>query len=80
MRNVTNGSLTLLKNYEGKLHFTTDAWTSPNHRAYMAVAVHFERDGIPFSICLDIVEVAKVGLSVFAAIRSKRTLTVAFWL
>jgi hypothetical protein len=47
------------QNYEGKLSFATDAWTSPNHKAYVAVTVHFERDGAPISMLLDLVQVAK---------------------
>jgi hypothetical protein len=44
--------------YEGNLNFATDTWTSPNHKAYMAVTVHFEKDGEPVCMILDIVEVA----------------------
>ena len=40
------------------LHFGTDAWTSPNHKAYIAVMVHFENKGKPISMLLDLVEVA----------------------
>jgi hypothetical protein len=41
------------------LSFATDAWTSPNHKAYMAVTVHFETDGVPVAMLLDMVEVAR---------------------
>jgi hypothetical protein len=41
------------------LSFATDAWTSPNHRAYVAVTVHFEHKGEAVSMLLDIVEVAR---------------------
>jgi hypothetical protein len=41
------------------LSFGTDAWTSPNSKAYVAVTVHLERDGVPLCMLLDIVEVAK---------------------
>jgi hypothetical protein len=41
------------------LHFGTDVWTSPNHKAYVAVTVHFEVDGVAVSMLLDVVEVAK---------------------
>ena len=34
-----------------------DAWTSPNHKAYVAVTVHFENKGVPVSMLLDVVEV-----------------------
>ena len=44
--------------YDGKLNFATDAWTSPNHKAYVAVTVHFELKGAMFGMLLDIVEVA----------------------
>lgn len=42
----------------GTLSFATDAWTSPNHKAYVAVTVHFESKGKPLSMLLDIVELA----------------------
>jgi hypothetical protein len=48
-----------LKEYEGRLSFATDAWTSPNQRAYVAITVHLENKGEPISMLLDIVEVAK---------------------
>jgi len=41
------------------LNFATDAWTSPNHKAYTAITVHFEHEGVPISMLLDLVEVAK---------------------
>ena len=41
------------------MNFATDAWTSPNQRAYVAITVHFEHQGEPMSLLLDIVEVAK---------------------
>ena len=57
------------QNYDGSLSFATDAWTLPNHKAYVAVTVHFEEKGIPVSMLLDIVDVAKShsGLNLAAA-------------
>ena len=51
------------------MSFATDAWTSPNHKAYVAVTVHFEKDGVAVSMLLDIVEVARShsGLNLAAA-------------
>lgn len=49
--------------YNGKLNFTTDAWSSPNHRAFVAFCVHLEHKGKLLSMPLDIVEVATVSLS-----------------
>jgi hypothetical protein len=49
----------LIQKHEGALSFGTDAWTSPNHRAYVAITVHFERNGEATSLLLDLVEVAK---------------------
>ena len=34
-------------------------WTSPNNKAYIAVTVHFEENGEPMCLLLDIVQVAK---------------------
>ena len=47
-----------MQEHDGALNFATDAWTSPNHKAYVAVTVHFENAGVPVSMLLDIVEVA----------------------
>lgn len=55
--------LKLVKEYDGALNYATDAWTSPNHRAYIAITVHLEQDGKPISLLLDIVEVAQVSYS-----------------
>lgn len=52
--------LTEKKEYKGALNFATDAWTSPNHRAFVAVTVHLEQDGAPLCLVLDVVEVAEV--------------------
>ena len=41
------------------MNFATDAWTSPNHKAYVAFTVHFAHKGAPVSMLLDLVEVAK---------------------
>lgn len=49
-----------LQDYDGDLNFATDVWSSPNHRAYVAITVHLEVDGVPLSFLLDIIEVAKV--------------------
>ena len=53
--------LTWDQDYDGDLNFATDAWTSPNHKAYVAVSVHMEWKGKPLSLILDLVEVAKVN-------------------
>jgi hypothetical protein len=43
--------------YPGKLNFATDAWTSPNHRAFIAITVHFAPVGNnPCNFILDVVE------------------------
>ncbi|KAJ8582888.1 hypothetical protein M405DRAFT_749564, partial [Rhizopogon salebrosus TDB-379] len=52
----------MLQQHDGELNFATDAWTSPNHRAFVAVTVHFEHNGQPLAMLLDIVEVPKVSL------------------
>ncbi|KAG1876579.1 hypothetical protein DFJ58DRAFT_649726, partial [Suillus subalutaceus] len=53
----------MLQDYTGKLNSATDAWTSPNHRAYVAVSVHLEHEGQPLSMILDIIEVSKVKVN-----------------
>jgi coproporphyrinogen III oxidase len=57
--NVRNRLAKMLWEHEGKLNFSTDAWTSPNHKAFVAVTVHFEINGVPMSMLLDLMEVAK---------------------
>ena len=61
IRSVTAGHRNndTYQDYDGALNFATDAWTSPNHKAYVAVTVHFQRDGILVAMLLDLVEVAE---------------------
>ena len=58
-----------MQEHEGALNFATDAWTSPNHKAYVAVTVHFEIEGKLVSMLLDIVELvcSHSGLNLAAA-------------
>ncbi len=35
----------MLREYEGKISFATDAQTSPNHRAFDSVTAHLEHNG-----------------------------------
>jgi len=53
--------LTEVKKYDGELNFATDAWTSPNHKAFVALTVHLEKNGEPLCMVLDVVEVATVN-------------------
>ena len=46
---------------EGDLHFCTNAWTSPNHKAFIGITIHFQKDGQPMSLVLDVIEVARVS-------------------
>ncbi|KAA1479968.1 hypothetical protein DENSPDRAFT_746310, partial [Dentipellis sp. KUC8613] len=55
-KRITN----ILQDYDGDLSFATDAWTSPNHCAFVAFTVHLLWNGEPISILLDFIEVAKV--------------------
>lgn len=48
-----------IQGLECALSFGTDAWTSPNHKAYITVTVHYEQNGTPKCLLLDLVEVAK---------------------
>ncbi|EIW53698.1 uncharacterized protein TRAVEDRAFT_133883, partial [Trametes versicolor FP-101664 SS1] len=50
----------VLQEYEGDLHFASDEWSAPNHRAFMAITVHFVVDGKPVCLLLDFIEVAWV--------------------
>ena len=53
-----------MQEYDGNLNFATNAWTSPNHKAFVAFTVHFEHEGTPISMLLDLVEVVKLHLGV----------------
>ena len=57
-----------MKEYDGRLSFATDAWTSPNQRAYVAITVHLQHKGEPISLLLNIVEVAKSHTGVNLAV------------
>ncbi|KAI1785791.1 hypothetical protein LXA43DRAFT_899061, partial [Ganoderma leucocontextum] len=58
----------LLQGYAGKLSFATDAWTSPNHRSFVAITVHLELKGRPLRMLLDLVELAKSHTGVNLAV------------
>jgi hypothetical protein len=47
--------------YPGHLHIATDAWTSLNHRAFVAWTVHFQYKGEMLGVLLDINEVPEVS-------------------
>lgn len=51
----------MYQEYKGKINFTMDGWTSPNHRTLVVFLAHFEYKGEPLSILLDVIEVAKVN-------------------
>ncbi|KAG0698044.1 hypothetical protein DFH29DRAFT_810877, partial [Suillus ampliporus] len=61
--NVRKRIARMLRDYDGDLNFATDVWTSPNHKAFVAVSVHLEHEGQPLAMLLDIVEVAKVCIA-----------------
>ncbi|RDX45216.1 hypothetical protein OH76DRAFT_1305229, partial [Lentinus brumalis] len=49
----------MLRDYDYELNFTFDAWTSPNHKALLAFAVHLQHNGQPLTFILDVIEVAE---------------------
>lgn len=51
----------LLREYAGRIHIATDAWTSPNHRAFVAFTAHIEHEGQRLQFLLDIFEVPEVS-------------------
>jgi len=56
--NVQKHIVKMLQEHDGKLNFAMDAWTSPNHKAFIAMMAHFEVNGEPVCMLLDLVEVA----------------------
>ena len=42
-----------------QLNFAMDAWTSPNHKAFVEFTVHFMHEETPISMLLNLVEVTK---------------------
>lgn len=49
----------LIQEHDGALSFGTDAWTSPNFKPYVAITLHFEHNGEPMCLLLDLVEVTQ---------------------
>jgi hypothetical protein len=45
--------------HNGALTFTTNVWMSPNHKAFITVTVHFQKDGMLIAMLLDLVEVTE---------------------
>ena len=50
----------LLQEHPGHLHFATDAWTSPNHHAFVAWTVHLEYEGEMLLFLIDIIKLLEV--------------------
>ena len=48
---------TLLKKVLGRIHYETDAWTSPNHCAFIGYIAHFYFQGQIHNFPIDMVEV-----------------------
>jgi hypothetical protein len=57
-KNARSWMAKMLQEHEGALSFATDAWTLPNHKAFIAITVHFEVQGVPVCLILDMIEVA----------------------
>lgn len=53
----------LVQEHPGHLHFSTNAWLSPNQHTFVAWVVHLEHEGHSLSFLLDIVEVPKSHIS-----------------
>ena len=51
----------ILKEHPGRVHIASDAWTSLNHRAFIAWTVHLEHEGQMLAFLLDMVEVPEVS-------------------
>ncbi|KAF9471532.1 hypothetical protein BDN70DRAFT_819880 [Pholiota conissans] len=62
----------ILQEYDGCISFGTNAWTSPNHYAYIAITAHLELDGSPIAMVLDLVELPKLhsGLNLAIAFQN----------
>ncbi|KAJ7697116.1 hypothetical protein B0H16DRAFT_1220698, partial [Mycena metata] len=70
---------TLLQEHPGQLSFTTDAWTSPNHRAIVAWVVHLEHEGQPLSFLLDVKELPEVFFPSISFPSLYLLLSVTYW-
>lgn len=46
----------ILRKQESCFHIALDCWTSPNHRAFMAITIHFEFRGQMLEFLLDFIE------------------------
>jgi hypothetical protein len=57
----------LLQDHLGWIHFATDAWTSTNHRAFIAWTVHLEHEGAMLAFLLDIIKVPESHTGVVLA-------------
>ncbi|KAJ6468855.1 hypothetical protein C8R45DRAFT_837606 [Mycena sanguinolenta] len=61
------------------ISLATDAWSSPNHYAYVAVSGHWEEDGRRMNCLLDFVEVPKVFLFFVALSLCQQFFAVSRW-
>jgi hypothetical protein len=65
--NNCRDSLNTYQEYDGSLSLATDCWTSPNHKAYLAITVNFRVEKVSKSCLLDVVELPKSHTGVHMA-------------
>lgn len=69
--NSLKSACVLIRNpqeHDGQLSFATDVWTSPNHKVFVALTVHYEHNGNPVCLLLDLVEVPRSHTSLNLAL------------
>ena len=50
-QNIAN----MMKAYDGRVNFTSDTWTGPDHRPYFGVLAHFEHEGRAMCLPMDLI-------------------------
>ena len=63
------------QDHNGQLSFATDGWMSLNHKAYVAITVHFEDKGVMVAMSLDIIEMAQIHSGINLATAFSKVLT-----
>lgn len=53
---------TIIQTLQSRVHIALDAWSSPNHKAFVGFTAHWEENGERVSTVLDFRELAEVRL------------------
>ena len=70
---LSSVSQAAIQRVEGRVSVTSDGWTSPNQKAFVAFVAHYVADGEMKHLIMDVVDVAAVSTNISLVIYPELT-------